>query len=264
LASIEIEERSLPILLSLYELLIGDDFKPLREKYLDAEPGRFLRFILRSIDASFDHPYRVLHRMCKHLSYNLKECYEEICNNLPLPSKSTTKDNEELRSAYAAIQLAYYNLLKFSANPDRHERMNEAFHLSEEYWKTTDLSNQFNLKGLTDLYIAAERFDLAVPYAQKQEDSSFKSHLLSKIFRGRNDPDQALLHIDAALSGRSQLRDYHLAAFLNDKAEILHQMKSSECLSCLTEAIGLQDTPKTLLVWNMKLETWQAEFIFGS
>ncbi|MBS0032417.1 hypothetical protein ACTJJ0_34430 [Chitinophaga sp. 22321] len=254
------QDRSLSVLLSFYELLMNDECKDLRNRYLDSQPEKFMKTFIYSLNSSFDQPYRILERLCKHLSYNVKECYAEICKMLPLPSN--LKNNEALRIAYAKIQLAYFNLLKYSDNEEKIVNMEKAFELSEKYWLTTNLESEHNLKGILDLYIAAEKFDEALKYAGKLNVNPFTKQLLCKIFKGKKDYGLALQAVNEALdlSATFGVKNYHIAAFLHDKSEVLFELKDRSCMSELEAAIEKQDSAKTKDSWKKKLEDWIVYF----
>ncbi|WP_440120876.1 NB-ARC domain-containing protein [Tenacibaculum sp. Ill] len=255
---IELSKQSLAILLSFYELLSKHELGKLRTKFIDRNLDTFVQIILNSIDSSFEQTYRVIEKLSSHLSYMLRDTYTEICDMLPFPSN--IDENRGLRFAFAKIKLSQYKLLKYSENPDKN-KMDTIFDTSLKYFKTIDFDNDFERKQLLNLYIASGDFESAFDFTQEYEkkEDPFYLQTLCKIERGRNNLNESLKAIDLAISNGINLKSFFKAAFLNDKAETLFEMKNKECIAVLNEAIELQNTEKTKDTWNNKLNNWKEE-----
>lgn len=255
---IDFKTQSLSILLSFYELLARNEFYNFRKKYVDEKIDLFVKVILNSLDSNFEQPYKVVEKLASHLSYMQKDAYNEICEILPFPSN--IDNNRFLRNAYAKIMLSQYKMFKYSED-ETNEKMDVVLSISEKYFKTIDFINDFERKQLLDLYVASEQYDKALDFAEEFEDKedSFYLQNLCKILRGKNKFDDALLSIDKALVNGKGLKDFFIAAFLNDKAEIYYLKKDKCCLEFLQEAIEKQNTQKTKELWTAKKEKWIEE-----
>jgi len=255
---IDLSKQSLAILLSFYELLARHELGNLRTKFIDNNLDTFIQIILNSIDSSFEQTYRVIEKLSSHLSYMLRDTYTEICDMLPFPSN--IDENRGLRFAFAKIKLSQYKLLKYSENPVEN-KMDTIFDTSLKYFKTIKFDNDYERKQLLDLYIASGDFDSAYDFTQEYEkkEDPFYLQTLCKIERGRDNLNDSLKAIDLAISNGINLKSFFKAAFLNDKAETLFEMKNKECIVVLNNAIELQNTEKTKETWNNKLNNWKEE-----
>ena len=258
---IDLSKQSLSILLSFYELISNFKFSKLRKKYIDDQPEFFLTVLLSSIDKNFDQPYQVLNKLSGHLAYMTKEVYQAICELLPLPSNLEASD--KLKFAYANIFFAYYKLLKYSENgkiEDKESKMKDAALISEQYFLSSSLKNDFERKRLLDLYIQSEdvvKAKQTLEDFENQEDP-FILQNKCKVYRMNEDLPLALEAINKALE-QNDVAQAHKAAFLNDKAETLRLMQKQECIEILDEAIDLQPTQKTKLHWSEKKVKWIEE-----
>ncbi len=255
---IDFKTQSLSILLSFYELLARNEFYNIRKKYVDEKIDLFVKVILNSLDSNFEQPYKVVEKLASHLSYMQKDAYNEICEILPFPSN--IDNNRSLRNAYAKIMLIQYKMFKYSEG-ETIEKMDFVLSISEKYFKTVDFINDFERKQLLDLYVASEQYDKALDFTEEFEDKEDSYYLqnLCKILRGKNKLDEALRYIDKALVNGTRLKDFFIAAFLNDKAEIYYLKKDKCCLEFLQEAIEKQNTQKTRELWTDKKEKWIEE-----
>lgn len=258
---IDLNKQSLSILLSFYELISNFEFSNLRKKYIDDQPEFFLTVFLSSIDKNFDQPYQVLNKLSGHLAYMAKEVYQAICEALPLPSNLEASD--KLKFAYANIYFAYYKLLKYSEKgkiEDKESKMKDAALISEHYFLSSSLKNDFERKRLLDLYIQSEDVEKAKQTLEdfENKEDPFILQNRCKVYRINEDFTQALEAINKALE-QNDVAQAHKAAFLNDKAETLRLMEKQECIEVLDKAIGLQPNPKTKLHWSDKKVKWIEE-----
>lgn len=257
---IDFKTQSLSIILSSYELLFRSELENERTKFLDERIDTFIKVILNSIDSNFEQPYLVLEKLSSHLGYLQKESFNEICEALPFPSN--INDNRKLCLAYAKIKLSQYKMLKYSKELSK-DNMESILNISEKYVNSLVFENDFERKQLLDLYIATEEYDKALKFSKKFEDQNgaFLLQNLCKIHRGKNNFGEALISIDKAiLSEDVNVKKFHRAAFLHDKAEVLHLKKDKSCIDILQEAIDKQNTEKTKKSWITKKSNWIAEF----
>jgi len=259
---IDFKNQSLSILLSFYELLARNEFKKYRTKYIDDNIETFIKVILNSLDSNFEQPYKVVEKLSSHLSYMLKDAYNEICETLPFPSN--IENNRNLRFAYAKIKLSQYKMFKYSDKVDEvvdENQMEIIFKTSEKYFKTIDFQNDYERKQLIDLYIASEQYDEAFEFSKEIEvkEEPFYLQNMCKILRGKQKFDESIESIDEAMENGKYLPDFYIAAFLNDKAETVYLKKDKFCLSILQNAIDKQNTQKTKELWNSKMEKWEEE-----
>ncbi len=255
---IDFKTQSLSILLSFYELLFRHELKNERIKYLDNRIESFIKVILNSIDSNFEQPYMVLEKLSSHLGYLQKESFNEICEALPFPSN--IDDNKRLRLAFAKIKLSQYKMLKYTDQLSK-DNMEIVLSVAEKYFNSIDFQNDFERKQQLDLYITSEQYEKALDFAAKFEDKNEPFYLqnLCKILRGKKDLEEALITIDKALNNEKVVADFYLAAFLNDKAEILFLMNDKTCIDILQNAIAKQNTEKTKDLWIAKKEKWLEE-----
>ena len=258
--NIDLQNQSLSILLSFYELLARNEFSSLRTKYIENKIELFIKSILNSLDSNFEHPYKVIEQLSGYLSYMLKEIYNEICEILPFPSN--IDNNRSLRFAFAKIKLSQYKMLKYSGRIAEDET-ETVLNISEKYFKTINFENDFERKQLLDLYIASEQYDKALEFSEEFENKNEPFYLqnLCKIFRGKKKYDDAIKAIDDAILNGNKLKDFFIAAFLNDKSETLYCKRDESCITLLQQAIDKQDNHKTKTEWNVKRENWIKEFV---
>lgn len=256
---IDFQKQSLSILLSFYELLSRSEFHELRCKYIDNNSDSFIKSILNSVDSNFEQPYKVIEKLSNHLSYMLKNIYNEICESLPFPSN--IDNNRSLRFAFAKIKLSQYKMLKYSGGTTENEK-DTVLKISEKYFKTIDFKNDFERKQLLDLYIASEQYDKALEFSKEFEDKEepFFLQNMCKIYRGQKNYDDAIKAIDSAISNGYDLKKYFIAAFLNDKSETVYCKKDKSCIDILKQAIDKQSNSKTKTEWIAKKESWINEF----
>ncbi|WP_400263124.1 NB-ARC domain-containing protein [Sphingobacterium sp. SG20118] len=256
---IDFQNQSLSILLSFYELLSRNELQNERTKFLDDRIESFIKVILNSIDSNFEQPYMVLEKLSSHLGYLQKESFNEICEALPFPSN--IDENKRLRLAFARIKLSQYKMLKYSDQLSK-DNMEVVLSVAEKYFNSIKFENDIERKQQLDLYIASEQYDKALEFAEKFEDKNEPFYLqnLSKILRGKNNLEEALISIEKALINDKVVANYYKAAFLNDKAEILFMKRDRSCIETLKDAINNQNTERTKLSWKAKKEKWLADF----
>lgn len=250
-----LDNISVNILLSFYELISYSQYNQLKDKYILSEFDEFVKNIFSSIDEKFDQPFRILKGLAKTISYFKPDEYKEIVNNLPMPSNIST--NRDLKISYAEIQSAYYRYLKYQ-EPDNEVEKGKSYSLAFNYFNDACLKNDFEKKQLLSLFIDAEEFDKALllidTYSDKE--NAFYYQNLCKIYRGLGKYDEALEWIDKAINCNVQV--YHLAAFFNDKAEVLKANGNiDEAIINLEKAINKQGTAKTKQNWKNKLNDWK-------
>lgn len=153
-------------------------------------------------------------------------------------------------------------MLKYSGESNEDEK-EKVLKISEKYFKTIDFKNDFERKQLLDLYIASEQYDNALIFSKEfdDEDEPFFLQNMCKILRGQEKYDDAIKAIDTAISkGIDHLKDFFIAAFLNDKSETIYCKKDKSCINVLQQAIDKQSNTKTKAEWVAKKENWITEF----
>lgn len=252
------EKQSLSVLLAIYDILSKYNMSKYRKEYIDDNIDDFVNRLFYSLTFGFEQPFQLLSSLSYHLSYNQKDIYFYICENLPLPS--TIDTNENIKFAFATIQVAYYKNLKYSTDSDKNAKMQKAFKYAETYYKSIDLED-YQRGKFVDLYIESQKFDEALSEIKKykQKDDAFYFQKLCKVYRGLTQYDNALQTIEKAIELLQDGKNInYLSATLNDKAETLILKKEKdEATKVLEEAIKIQSNSKTKASWNIKLTRWK-------
>lgn len=256
------EKQSLSVLLATYELISENKMKRFREKYIDERINDFIDKLFYSLSFGFEQPFGLLAKLAYHLSYNKKDVYSEICDSLPLPA--TIEKNDNVKLAFATIQVAYYKLLKYSEVSDKHNKMDRTFNLAETYYQAIDL-NDFQRGKFVDLYIEAEKYNDALCEIEKYDNKKsdpFYFQKLCKIYRnlgGKQNIEKAIKAIDTAINIANTEQKYnrYISAFLNDKAEATHFKLPSEAIKILEDAISKENNSFTVKSWHHKLNKWK-------
>jgi tetratricopeptide (TPR) repeat protein len=252
------KKQSLSVLLAMYDILSKNNMSKFRKEYIDDNIGDFVNRLFYSLSFGFEQPFQLLSNLSSYLSYNQKDIYYDICENLPLPSTIETNDN--IKFAFATIQVAYYKNLKYSDSPKKNEKMKKAFEYAEIYYKSIDLDD-YQRGKFVDLYIENKNFSEALEELDKyqQKNNAFYFQKLSKTYRGLKQYDKSLEYIGKAIKllGADGNKNY-LSAFLNDKAETLKlKGEIDKAIGSLKQAIDFQTNSKTKDSWNIKLTNWQ-------
>jgi tetratricopeptide (TPR) repeat protein len=242
----------------MYDILSKNNMSKFRKEYIDDNIDDFVNRLFYSLSFGFEQPFQLLSNLSSYLSYNQKDIYYDICENLPLPSTIETNDN--IKFAFATIQVAYYKNLKYSDSPKKNEKMKKAFEYAEIYYKSIDLDD-YQRGKFVDLYIENKNFSEALEELDKyqQKNNAFYFQKLSKTYRGLKQYDKSLEYIGKAIKllGADGNKNY-LSAFLNDKADTLKlKGEIDKAIGSLKQAIDFQTNSKTKDRWNIKLTNWQ-------
>ena len=255
----DLKECPLSVLLSFYEFMSNNNNNQFRVEFIDQRIEEFTSKIIEAIDSRYDQPYSILAKISQHLSYNYSFYFENIIDNLPVPSNLDFSNN--LRFNYALILSSYY---KFGNKEDNREKMEKTFLLASSILKKVDLDSDYKKGVHVDLFIAHGDFDLALKeinnYNKKDE---FYHQKLSKIYRGKKEYNQAIIEANKAIDYHkinSKVRNEYLGAFINDRAEAEYSDNNSTCLNSLKEAIELQTNEKVKNEWRPKLKKWKESF----
>jgi len=252
------EKQSLSVLLAIYDILSKNNMSKYRKEYIDDNIDDFVNRLFYSLTFGFEQPFQLLSSLSYHLSYNQKDIYFDICENLPLPSTIETNDN--IKFAFATIQVAYYKNVKYSNVNGKNEKMKKAFDYAKTYYKSIDLKD-YQRGKFVDLYIENENFTEALNELDKyeQKNDAFYLQKLSKAYRGLRQYDESLESIEEAIKflGTNGNKNY-LSAFLNDKAETLKlKDETAKAIEILNQAIDIQSNINTKKSWNKKITDWQ-------
>lgn len=252
------EKQSLSVLLAIYDILSKNNMSKFRKEYIDDNIDDFVNRLFYSLTFGFEQPFQLLSSLSYHLSYNQKDIYFDICENLPLPSTIETNDN--IKFAFATIQVAYYKNLKYSNDPEKNGKMEKAFEYAETYYKSIDLED-YQRGKFVDLYIEKGKFTEAFNELEKyqQKNDAFYLQKLTKTYRGLKQYDESLKSIEQAIEllGTDGNKNF-LSAFLNDKAETLKLKEERDAaIKILKQAIDIQSNINTKKSWNTKLIKWQ-------
>lgn len=88
----------------------------------------------------------------------------------------------------------------------------------------------------------------------------FINQVLAKSYCGLKEYEKALECINISLSGKcNEIKPYYKAAFLHDKANALHGMKSGECYEVMQKAIDMHNKNDIKELWRHELRAWKAE-----
>lgn len=253
----------LSILLSFYELISYSNYTDLRKNYVDNRIDAFITQMIEAIDSRYDQPYNILSKLSSHLSYVFPDHFEVLIQNLPVPSN--IEFNESLRFNYATTMLAYFKFLKYRYNEsDNAAKKNKTLSLASAYYIQANLNSDFKRGQYVDLLIEAEEFVEAKKQALEfEENNSFNSQKWSKIYRGLSQYQEAIGAAEKAIQlhhDSKNKNNFHLAAFLNDKAEAENADNRSTALATLQQGIALQTNDKTKREWNSKLESWSKKY----
>lgn len=253
------ENQSLSVLLATYELIAENKMKEFREKYIDTHITDFIEKLFYSLSFGFEQPFELLAKLSYYFSYNKQEIYIAICESLPLPA--TIEQNDNVKFAFATIQVAYYKSLKYSTVSEKDIKMDRAFNLAETYYQAINL-NDFQRGKFVDLYIEAEKFVEALSEINKyenKEDDPFYYQKLCKIHRNLNNVRCALTAIEKAIDMSNNNQKYinYKSAFLNDKAETIYKQSATQAIEILENAISLELNKNTVKTWQNKMQKWK-------
>lgn len=250
-------EMSHSILLSFYDLIAESKYTKAQGKYIDDRLPQFFTDITTTLHASFDHSYRVLSRLSKHLGYNHPNEFVAICSNLPTPDN--VDKNNKLMKSYAEIQMALYRAYKYGHFDNKEEKLKSSSNLAEKYYLEAGQDNDFERLSLCKIYIEMGAVDKAqAVLAVVENHDGFYYQTCAKIHKELGATEKALEDINQAieLETKGQNRSWFVSSFLNDKAEILHVEGNAEAIDVQRQAIELQRNMKTKLAWEKKLRSW--------
>ncbi|BDR34753.1 hypothetical protein PDY_18010 [Photobacterium damselae subsp. damselae] len=139
--------------------------------------------------------------------------------------------------------------------------------MAKSYFESIDLS-YFQRGKFVDLYIAVEQYEEALAELLKNssmstsEQDPFHYQKLCKTYRSLDGYiDLSIESIDKAidLCSESDKNKKYLSAFLHDKALSVYLKSIHDAIPILSEAISLENNPKTKGSWNQKLAKWKSE-----
>ncbi|MCM1140010.1 MAG: hypothetical protein NC453_15700, partial [Muribaculum sp.] len=247
-----IQDVTISVRLSAYEIISNIKFKNLQERFIDSRFDQFSSDIYASLSESYSHTYIVLSKLAGHLSYNHPEEYSILCDQLPLPMD--IENNTQLRKCYGIIKQAQYIYGKYSS-----EYKERLYDVAFKYLSSIPDKDDFLLKDLIKLLLFAGKPQEALNVAKgfKDKENKFTQQIFCKIYYAIGEYDLALDYIYKAIAQENPDEKDFCAAFRHDKAKCLHQLKSKGAESTMIEAIKLQSNEKIKSEWKQELKTWQ-------
>ena len=248
-----INEVSISIRLSAYDIISNYKYKGLRKTYIDDQLDQFSKDVYASLSESYSHTYIVLAKLAEHLSYDNPEFYARLCVQLPLPLN--VDKNNRLRRDYGKIKLAQY--LYGNYPPEYKEKL---YKIAQEYLTSVPRKDDYIRKDLIKLYLAGGMPDKALPVADEIEkkDDKFMQQTLCKVYYENGDYPTALSYIEKAIAQEKPNQKEYCAAFRHDKAKCLHKLNEACAANVMEEAISIQPNEKLKVEWSEELARWSA------
>ncbi len=248
-----INEVSISIRLSAYDIISNYKYKRLRKTYIDDQLDQFSKDVYASLSENYSHTYIVLAKLAEHLSYNNPKFYARLCVQLPLPLN--VEKNDRLRRDYGKIKLAQYLFGNYP--PEYKEKL---FKIAAEYLTSVPRKDDYIRKDLIKLYLAGGMLDKALPIANEIEkkDDMFMQQTLCKVYYENGDYSTALSYIEKAIAQEKPNQKEYCAAFRHDKAKCLHKLNEASAANVMEEAISIQPNEKLKVEWSEELARWSA------
>lgn len=149
--------------------------------------------------------------------------------------------NTDKAKAILASAKEYYGLLKLEENEGKYPK---------DYIRKRYLELLMDAGELEDALLFSKYFD--------NKESSFFLQDMAKLCHKLEKYDKALDYIDKAIAGIAD-KGYK-SSFMWNKANILHDMGDSSCMTLLQEAIDMREADKAKSEWKKTIEVWASEF----
>ena len=252
----------LTIILACYsDFLSKKDYKDLAKKYIEDKFDDFARVIIDSLVTFANQAVPTLGRFAFSLAYEnpdfmrfalqaLQEppsihsdrAYIQAYANLKAAEYKLEEDkNTDKAKAILASAKEYYGLQKLEENDGKYPK---------DYIRKRYLELLMDAGELEDALLFSKYFD--------NKESSFFLQDMAKLCHKLEKYDKALDYIDKAIAGIAD-KGYK-SSFMWNKANILHDMGDSSCITLLQEAIDMREADKAKSEWEKTIEVWASEF----
>lgn len=252
----------LTIILACYsDFLSKKGYKDLAKKYIEDKFDDFARVIIDSLVTFANQAVPTLGTFAFSLAYKnpdfmrfalqaLQEppsihsdrAYIQAYANLKAAEYKLEEDkNTDKVKAILASAKEYYGLQKLEENEGKYPK---------DYIRKRYLELLMDAGELEDALLFSKYFD--------NKESSFFLQDMAKLCHKLEKYDKALDYIDKAIAGIAD-KGYK-SSFMWNKANILHDMGNSSCMTLLQEAIDMREADKAKREWKKTIEVWASEF----
>lgn len=245
LSDYDINNKSLSVLLAVFQRINQKQFVKLRKKYLMDHFDFFEDLINDSIETFSEECLDTLSSLAGTLAYEKPDYFNKICNKILPPAVDKDTDQKVIFN-YAWLKTAQLNY-SISGKDEK----DKAIDVASYYWQLFDFSKAANYrwKRYSDFLISAERWAVALDIQlNHQEDSKFKSQALCKIYRGLGYYANSLKFIEEALNEEGLMGAFYYT-FMRDKAYTLFSMGQVNVGRKLYEDV-LKSTDKESRLYN--------------
>lgn len=252
----------LTILLACYSVFLSKkDYHDLARKYIEDRFDDFSKVIIDSLMTFPNQAVPTLGALAFYLAYEnpdfmrfalqaLQEppsihsdkAYIQAYANLKASEFKLEEDkNTDKAKTILASAKEYYGLLKLEVNEGNY---------SKEYIRKRYLELLMDAGELKEALQFSKYFDVI--------ESPFYLQDMAKLYHKLEEYDKALDYIDKAIAGIADTG--FKSSFMWNKANILHDMGDSSCMTLLQEAIDMREEDKAKSEWKKTLDVWASEF----
>lgn len=251
----------LTIIFACYsEFLSKKDYKDLAKKYIEDRFDEFSEVIIDSLMTFSNQAVPTLGAFAFSLAYENPNFMRFALQALQEPP-SIHSDRAYIR-AYANLKAAEYKLEE-DKNTDKAKAILAS---AKEYYGILKLeenegkySKDYIRKRYLELLMDAGELEDALQFSKyfDNKESSFFLQDMAKLCHKLEKYDKALDYIDKAIAGIAD-KGYK-SSFMWNKANILHDMGDSSCITLLQEAIDMREADKAKGEWEKTIEVWASE-----
>lgn len=252
----------LTIILACYsDFLSKKSYKDLAKKYIEDKFDDFARVIIDSLVTFANQAVPTLGTFAFSLAYKNPDFMRFALQALQEPP-SIHSDRAYIQ-AYANLKAAEYKL-----EEDKKTDKAKAILVSaKEYYGLLKLEENegkypkdYIRKRYLELLMDAGELEDALQFSKyfDNKENSFYLQDMAKLCHKLEKYDKALDYIDKAIAGIAD-KGYK-SSFMWNKANILHDMGDSSCITLLQEAIDMREADKAKGEWEKTIEVWASEF----
>lgn len=252
----------LTIILACYsDFLSKKDYKDLAKTYIEDRFDEFSKVIIESLMTfpnqavptlgtfAFSLAYKnpdfmrfALQALQEPPSIHSDRAYIQAYANLKAAEYKLEEDkNTDKAKAILASAKEYYGLLKLEENEGKYLK---------DYIRKRYLELLMDAGELEDALQFSKYFD--------NKENSFYLQDMAKLCHKLGKYDKALDYVDKAIAGIADTG--FKSSFMWNKANILHDMGDSSCMTLLQEAIDMREEDKAKSEWKKTMEVWASEF----
>lgn len=252
----------LTILLACYSVFLSKkDYHDLARKYIEDRFDDFSKVIIDSLMTFPNQAVPTLGALAFYLAYENPDFMRFALQALQEPP-SIHSDRAYIQ-AYANLKAAEYKL-----EEDKNTDKAKAILVSaKEYYGLLKLEENegkypkdYIRKRYLELLMDAGELEDALQFSKyfDNKENSFYLQDMAKLYHKLEEYDKALDYIDKAIAGIADTG--FKSSFMWNKANILHDMGDSSCMTLLQEAIDMREADKAKGEWKKTIEVWASEF----